>query len=587
MTAQSHLLRAFCLLFLWAPTSSAQEAREPVKLFDLPSGQVSIPAVDSDGDLSAVLWTHTSQAAIYISVSDGRGIEWSAPLRADNGPDGKAKSSFRRGLAVVGDQVYVAWSEFTPGVVGDEAILNVYNASTGLWSGESRIPNGFPLGVGTTFQLKLSVDRVASVQDCHVVLTSYLEDAADPMALFYTRTSGFGSSWLPARQVSPPSVQANAYGFDLVAREEQVHVCWVDQRSASARTVNGAELYYQRSTDRGVSFLPADVQLDASGAVIGPIFDELQIAVAESQVAVSWVEEEPSNDRDNLHVAVSANEGATFGPDHLIGQYPPQTTTIYDHEILLEPDSGAIVLTWVDNRTGLTQLYSSRSLDDGTSWSPDLLVSSGSALLLKGRGNKRFTMDGTNELCVSWVELGGLFSPKQAFASYSMDAGQSFEPRILLEAGFLSSPSIAFNERYGNYLCAWRSESSATGQAPVGIVAGGFRPQSIEAAGWSSTSPSATFEFSGFELSAGDLGLILLSGSTGSLLEPGGLDLGVTADALFSAILPLIGSSFSTTLGLDGSGATPSWTLGAPAGLTFQAPTLEPARAPPQLEFYA
>src|SRR5690606_37899161 len=100
-------------LSLLVPAVLAQPVhqRPVVQLDTLSTGIGLNPSVANDGLRTVVSYFDNGTNAVYLSVSDGRGTEWTGPIRVDADTTGANKISQVDACHVHGDDVYVLWKD--------------------------------------------------------------------------------------------------------------------------------------------------------------------------------------------------------------------------------------------------------------------------------------------------------------------------------------------------------------------------------------------------------------------------------------------------------------------------------------------
>lgn len=556
--------------------ASAQYARPPQQIDDA-MHQSYTPRVASDGDLSAVVYVNLGDNSVRLVLSDGRGTSWGTPMRVDQDVLGTGKLLEEDAVLVLDDRVYVAWIDHRNGPNHADLFMNVYDAATGQFTGERWVDKGYPQGNGLVLDWEMAVAANAGQRYAHfLILSSGLDPQVMVEDAWLVTTADDGATFSSPRNLTPGLTQADALKFDLAAERSNVHLAWVDNR-AQIGSLHGRQVFYQRSTDAGATLLPQDVALDLSGPDVGQVEAGVDIEASASMVAVAWIERDAIAPvgTDRLHVNVSADSGATFQGDDVVGQYALTDTWITAPHLTVEPDSGHVVVSWADYRGGTPstvspKVFAATSVDGGITWLPDAQLSPSGATGGAAVHAHSHVADGTTEVTVTWTDFATSFFTG-TFASHSRDAGLTWEAPLRLSED-LAAASFAYNHRYGNCVTVWLS-SNQFGGPPYQVWAGGFRPQAVTPVAWHAGSSAAHFRLSGFSGQAG-FGAVLLSLAPGVTRLPDGRDLGLLVDALFLASASLIPTTFGVALGSNGIGTTPPLVLNVPAGLTLQAAAL-------------
>ncbi len=143
-----------------------------------------------------------------------------------------------------------------------------------------------------------------------------------------------------------------------------VHVVWVDHRNAKP------EIYYKRSPDKGVSW-GNDVRLVySSGQSYYPA-----VSGSDSILYVAWQDTRFGN--EEIMLKRSTNGGLNWSNDMRITSDAANSRTpaIFAHKTIYE----ALYLVWEDTRDGNSEIYYTRSIDGGITFTAQLRVTSNSS----------------------------------------------------------------------------------------------------------------------------------------------------------------------------------------------------------------
>ncbi|MCR9246826.1 MAG: glycoside hydrolase [bacterium] len=185
------------------------------------------------------------------------------------------------------------------------------------------------------------------------------------------------------------------------------------------------DIFYNRSFDGGVTWLPVAVRIDnvagaSSGQSVGP-----QIAAVGSAVSVAWSGSpfsSPSNNND-VYCNRSTDRGATWQPNDLrINTAVPAggaSTVLTD----LRAVGGALFATWLDTFAGRGIRFN-RSLDGGVTWlATDVGVNTPRSGPVQLPQRPRLAVAGTS-VVVAWTNVVG--STRDVHCNRSMDAGTTW-----------------------------------------------------------------------------------------------------------------------------------------------------------------
>ncbi|KAA3607172.1 MAG: exo-alpha-sialidase [Planctomycetota bacterium] len=549
---------AFFLLLLTSPVWG-QAPRPSVMVDATPTTSAYQPAVATRNDLSAVVWTDGSYGGsntIQICLSDGRGVDWTPVVRIDGDPAAipTAKYTSESSVQIVGDNVYVAWEDAR---FGNRELFLVYSNDRGLtWSPEIWIDKGSPAGTDTVFywEMKATDDSAGGLDHLYFLFSITPSGFLDQDLYFLASHDGGMSFATPALylpQGAAPGT-ADVYHIDMVANDQEIYVLWQDDRFAP--TVY--EILFQRSLDGGATWLPADRRLNnvAPGSADTA---NIHLSHAGPYVLAAWGDERTSGGpQDELRVAISTNRGITWGADMLVGNYVPGVDDIdYVHSRVI---NGNFFVTWNDDRGGAEDVYVAQSFGPGGpffEWAVPL-----------GPGNDAKLVGTGEKLAVHWRDVYGAGFA----ASYSRDGGANWQ------AGFGFNDTLGphheggtlrFNGDYGNFIAAWLADDLGFNNTYVG----GFRPQHLVPIGGFHLGDPIYFEAHHFPQSEeGWQFAVLMSEGLGNfpLGYGDGRNTGLLDDAFLRAALAYVPGLLSGTIGVGGSGATPTvfWPLSLPSG---------------------
>src|SRR5262245_2052476 len=146
MKIQALLLLALLPTALRAQTPRTATSPDPTSATD--SGD---PALASRDDLSALVFVDgaiLNGTEVYVTTSDGRGIDWSTPVRVDGDASGAGKKTQATCIDVYGTHVFVTWQDLRNG--NQEIYFNASSDGGLTWHGEKVIDKGGGYGVGVS-----------------------------------------------------------------------------------------------------------------------------------------------------------------------------------------------------------------------------------------------------------------------------------------------------------------------------------------------------------------------------------------------------------------------------------------------------
>jgi hypothetical protein len=220
-----------------------------------------------------------------------------------------------------------------------------------------------------------------AVTDSGVVVVMW-EEKRDAVAagnaanedLFYNRSDDGGLTWLPAAlplntDTAGAHITSDIDIATLVADGESFHVCWEEDTTSGLG--GSEEVRYVRSNDAGATW-SAPVILNQNPGMFD--VDEPHVAADNGVVLVFWVEDFGAPNSDDLMVARSTDGGVTFAApvaveSDLTGN-PDEPRAMIDGDL--------VCITFTENQVGDPAgegVMAVVSTDGGVTWLPEVTVS--------------------------------------------------------------------------------------------------------------------------------------------------------------------------------------------------------------------
>ncbi len=190
-------------------------------------------------------------------------------------------------------------------------------------------------------------------------------DATGDKFVLFRRSTDAGATWNPEQRINSqptsfiPSLATDADGG--------VYAAWVDERK------RGFRLYFNRSLDRGATWLPQDVSLAASDEKYGVVIS-IDLATDGKGTLVAVWEEDLGQGRRVYSVA-SADRGATWTEPQVVDDGTSQLSPSAPRIVFA---GGRAVVAWTAASSGKAvkgELWGDVSDDGGKTWGKDVLVS--------------------------------------------------------------------------------------------------------------------------------------------------------------------------------------------------------------------
>lgn len=305
---------------------------------DTGAGQVSsIPSIAVAGTSVYVIWEDDRSGS--SSVHFNRSLNAGAPgswLAADVRLDGGRNPQ----LAASGAAVYAAWER------------------AGIWSnrsldrGATWLPSSVRVDSGPGPSDPLP--RIAASGSS--VYVAWADNRVNHHDIYCNRSLDAGAAWLPAdvRLNTNPAGQSISYLQEIAVSGSAVYVTWQDDRSGRAvppfyRSTH--DVYFNRSLDRGGTWLASDVRLDTDPPGASQS-SHPAIAASGSAVYVTWADGRngygPSPPCD-IYLNRSMDQGTTWlGADMRLDTDPAGSATSIMPEIAASGSS--VYAVWRDHR---------------------------------------------------------------------------------------------------------------------------------------------------------------------------------------------------------------------------------------------
>ncbi len=543
------LAAALCCSLL--PAQTTPNLRDSIRLDPSTSGTAEDPGIASVGELTAVIYGDDFnpgsgiQSTIHVTVSDGRGLSWSSPVRVDDDNAGTKSRKFVQNdcVWINGDHIYAVWEDRRFDVGGSNDDLYFAKSTNGglSFQPEVLLDKGYAPGSGSvrTYHTAVSGDNI-------YVLVAPTRPSGGSEDLFLIASTDGGANW-NTTQVTSAGSSTDVDDIAVAADGLNVHALWVDNRSGNN------QVWYRRSSNGGSSW-GSEMRLDS--AVYGSPFtgtDVVNLVVQGAVVAASW--SESSGSSDTLLARVSTDGGASFATGQKVGNYGGGDDV--DNPDLAINADGTLAMVWEDNRGGGDQIYAARSTNNGSSWANDTRLSTSTS------GYPRI-IGGGSGFYTTWTGNGW---PDQTEGAFSLDNGATWSNKLTIgdTTGDSDFAEIAWNDRYGNFMNIWLADDTGANR----LYVGGFRPQTLAVNGTIAAGNVVNFQLNNFGTEA--MGAVLISGgsATGSYLLPFGdnRETGLLNDGVLATALGNIPGLLSTNM-VNGSGTTPNlqWPNTLPSG---------------------
>jgi len=305
-----------------------------------------------------------------------------------------------------------------------------------------------------------------------------IEEAGDE-GIYVARSSDGGATFSPAVRVNdnmtyPPSF--DAYQPDIaVDTAGAVYVVWHDYRAWADDTsyTSPIDVYLDKSTDGGATW-GTDVKVSAGGGYY-PWHFQPYIAVnrRNGYLFVSYTDYNrywPDGDYGDVYVQRSTDGGASFGTKVKADDTGGTAEQVFS-SIAVDPAGGHVYVVFQDFRGGNSDIYISKSTDQGVTFGANKLVND---VTVNNQEEPTVRVDGMGNVFVVWKDWRDDATPDSApyqndiYVARSIDGGGTFAAGVRVtdeymnaEVGYNFPPRLAV-DHWGCVHVVWHDTRSGT-----------------------------------------------------------------------------------------------------------------------------
>lgn len=253
--------------------------------------------------------------------------------------------------------------------------------------------------------------------------------------VYFNRSLDGGRTWRAQDTRLDSGVAGSAGSLipRICCRGDSVYVTWYDDRNGNP------DIYFNRSLDGGLTWLPSDVRIDtdAAGAASSR---EPSICCDGARVTIAWHDNRGGS--WDIYANRSLDSGATWlASDVRIDRDPGDSDARFAQ---LACAGSSVVAAWSDARRGGSSVVFTRSLDSGRTWeAADTVLDDADAA-----GIPRIAIDGTS-VHVVWADTRGPM-PHIRY-NRSLDGGVGWlanDIQVDASSGGASNPSLCASSRH-------------------------------------------------------------------------------------------------------------------------------------------
>ena len=329
--------------------------------------------IASNGDTIHIVWydNRDGDEEIYYKRSTDNGTNWGLDVRLTN----SIGLSNYPVIFASGPNIRVAWRDSRDGNYEEYYKRSTDGGTT--WSVDVRLTNA-------QFTSSIPSILVSGLNE-YLVWHDYRDDPSNIVPeIYFKKSTDGGISWLPeVRLTDAPNSRENP---TIALSNSIIHVAWADTRMFGA-----PEIFYKRSTDNGTNW-SADTQLSNNPTSL--VSNNPCITAFGSYLHVTW------NDNRNYDYEIyykrSTDNGSSWESDTRLTN---SSGASYNSSLI---SNGSLVqFVWYDYRSGSFQIYYKRSIDNGSSWEPDLQLTTD----INGASSRPSMCASGSQLNVMWCDL--------------------------------------------------------------------------------------------------------------------------------------------------------------------------------------
>jgi hypothetical protein len=330
--------------------------------------------VDSSGNIN-VVWTDMTPGNddVFFSRSTDGGVTFSAPKNLSNNPG----NSFNTGIAVDSSgNINVVWEDATPG--NNEIFFSRSSNGGATFSPPQNISNDSGSSEGPV----IALDNVGNI---NIV---WADDTPGPMNhdIFFSHSTDGGATFSPPQNISNNSGNS-LFPKIAVDSSGNINVVWEDV------TPLNFNIFFSRSTNGGAAFsAPQNISNNPGSS------DFPQIAVdSGGNINVVWQDNTPGLISSPFDILFSrSSDGTTFSTPKNLSNNAGGS---FNAQIAVDSD-GNINVVWEDNTPGNPEIFFSRSINDGTTFSTPQNLSNNTS----SSTNPEIAVDNVGNINVIWID---------------------------------------------------------------------------------------------------------------------------------------------------------------------------------------
>ncbi|MBN8610166.1 MAG: DUF4114 domain-containing protein [Deltaproteobacteria bacterium] len=276
-------------------------------------------------------------------------------IRANASGTTATTDSYNVRIALAGTTMFAAYEAFTT-ARSRHIFLSHSTDSGATWSAPSQVStSALPDFIAAQPRIAATADRV------YVVWRDNRSGSLDVFLRAWNVTTAAFVATEQRMDTGTTAGSSSSFSADVAAEGTNAYVVWVDDRDRGS-----FDIWLNRSTNSGSTWLSNAVKLDGDTLDHDSI-EPHAIAPDTGDVLVSWIDYRSGF--PDPYVVRSTTAGATFGTVERVDTgTAPGASGSYD--LAIAGVGNVIGIAWSDDRSGLLDVYTNFSLDQGATWQP-------------------------------------------------------------------------------------------------------------------------------------------------------------------------------------------------------------------------
>jgi len=281
-----------------------------------------------DGSNIYVVWSDDTPGnyEIYFKKSTDGGITWQTAKRLTY----TAANSTSPAIAANGSNIYVVWGEYDDVTLGDDIYFKKSSDRGATWQASKRLTN-------TTDDNYFPYISVAIAVDGSNIYVTWHDDTQGSKEIFFRKSSDGGAHWQAVQRLTYNS--GTSADPVIAVRLSNVYVTWHDD------TPGNEEIYFRKSADGGANWQTIKRLTFTAGDSLCP-----SLGVNGAVVFIAWYDDTPGN--NEIYCVGSGDGGATWQPIQRLTY-----TSVWSGYPALAINSSMVGIVYDDTTSGNDEIY--------------------------------------------------------------------------------------------------------------------------------------------------------------------------------------------------------------------------------------